>query len=153
MASQADYLNAFNSLILPSISKVQRLFSIIMESKIKSHEITLAEFRIVGLLMGEEQGFNQKQLAQKLSISSPSLSVSISSLEKKQWLQRINDEHDLRIKRVRIHPDADFSGIANLITLLESQVTKGISKKDLQITQKVLSKMMTNINQLKSTEK
>jgi len=153
MASQADYLNAFNSLILPSISKVQRLFSIIMESKIKPHDITLAEFRIVGLLMGEEQGFSQKQLAEKLSISSPSLSVSISSLEKKQWLQRINDEHDLRIKRVRIHPDADFSGIANLITLLESQVTKGISKKDLQITQKVLSKMMTNINQLKSTEK
>ena len=153
MASQADYLNAFNSLILPSISKVQRLFSIIMESKIKPHDITLAEFRIVGLLMGEEQGFSQKQLAKKLSISSPSLSVSISSLEKKQWLQRINDEHDLRIKRIRIHPDADFSGIANLITLLESQVTKGISKKDLQITQKVLSKMMTNINQLKSTEK
>ncbi len=153
MASQADYLNAFNSLILPSISKVQRLFSIIMESKIKPHDITLAEFRIVGLLMGEEQGFSQKQLAKKLSISSPSLSVSISSLEKKQWLQRINDEHDLRIKRIRIHPDADFSGIANLITLLESQVTKGISKKELQITQKVLSKMMTNINQLKSTEK
>ncbi len=153
MASQADYLNAFNSLILPSISKVQRLFSIIMESKIKPHDITLAEFRIVGLLMGEEQGFSQKQLAKKLSISSPSLSVSISSLEKKQWLQRINDEHDLRIKRVRVHPDANFSGIANLITLLESQVTEGISKKDLQVTQKVLSKMMTNINQLKTTEK
>ena len=153
MASQADYLSAFNSLILPSISKVQRLSSIILESSIKPHEITLAEFRIVGLLMGEEQGFSQKQLAQKLSISSPSLSVSISSLEKKHWLQRINDEHDLRIKRVRIHPDADFSGIAHLITLLESQVTKGISKKDLLVTQKVLSKMMININQLKSTEK
>ena len=153
MASQADYLNAFNSLILPSISKVQRLFSIIMESKIKPHDLTMAEFRIVGLLMGEEQGFSQKQLAQKLSISSPSLSVSIASLDKKQWLQRINDEHDLRVKRVRIHPDADFSGIASLITSLESQATKGISKKDLLVTQKVLSKMMTNINQLKTTEK
>ncbi|MEH6345421.1 MAG: MarR family transcriptional regulator [Bermanella sp.] len=150
MTSQADFLNAFNSLILPSISKVQRLFSIILESKIRPLNLTLAEFRIVGLLMGEEQGFSQKQLAQKLSISSPSLSVSIASLEKKQWLQRINDEHDMRVKRVRIHPGADFAGIANLISLLEGQATKGISKKDLQITQKVLIKMMTNYQQTKN---
>ena len=153
MANQADFLSAFNRLILPSISKAQRLFSIILESKIRPLNLTLSEFRIVGLLMGEEQGFSQKQLAQKLSISSPSLSVSIASLEKKQWLQRINDDHDMRIKRVRIHPCADFAGIANLIFLLEEQATKGISKKDLQITQKVLNKMMTNINPVKTTEK
>ncbi len=153
MASQEKYLAAFNQLILPSISKIQRLFSLVLEPAIKSHDITLAEFRIVGLLMGEEKGYSQKQLARKLGISSPSLSVSIASLEKKQWLQRVNDEHDLRIKRIRVHPGADFAGIAYVITLLESQATKDISKKDLQVTQKVLNKMMANINQVKTTEK
>ncbi len=145
MASQASYLATFNRLILPTISKVQRLLSMSLESEIKHHDLTLAEFRIVGLLMGEEKGFSQKQLAQKLDISAPSLSVSITSLEKKHWIQRISDEEDLRIKRIRVSPQADFSGIADLISTLESQATKGISQKDLATTQTVLTKIISNV--------
>jgi DNA-binding MarR family transcriptional regulator len=145
MASHTNYLDAFNKLILPTISKLQRLLSMKLESEIKHHDLTLAEFRIVGLLMGEEKGFSQKQLAQKLDISAPSLSVSITSLEKKHWIQRISDEEDLRIKRIRVSPQADFSGIADLISTLESQAIKGISQKDLATTQAVLTKIISNI--------
>jgi DNA-binding MarR family transcriptional regulator len=150
MASHANYLAAFNRLILPTISKVQRLLSVCLESGVKNHDLTLAEFRIVGLLMGEEKGYSQKQLAQKLDISAPSLSVSIASLEKKQWVQRISDEFDLRIKRIRVSPNANFAAIAELITSLESQSTKGISQKDLKTTQTVLNKLIDNINSMNS---
>ena len=150
MSTHTRYLAAFSRLVLPTISKAQRLLSVCLESEIKNHNLTLAEFRIVGLLMGEEKGYSQKQLAQKLDISAPSLSVSIASLEKKQWLQRINDEQDLRVKRICVSPTADFAGIAEVITSLESQATQGISQNDLATTQAVLSKIIVNINNMNS---
>lgn len=144
MTTHNKYLTAFSQLILPTISKVQRLTSSILESEMKSHDLTLAEFRIVGILMGEEAGYSQKQLAEKLGISAASLSVSITNLENKAWIQRISEEHDLRIKRIVISPKADFSSIAHVITSLESSVTKGISKADLKITLATLNKIILN---------
>ena len=152
MASHNNYLAAFSKLILPTISKVQRLLSVCLESEIKHHDLTLAEFRIVGLLMGEEKGYSQKELAKKLAISAPSLSVSIANLENKQWIDRFADEQDLRIKRIRVSPNADFAGIAGVISTLEGQATKGISQQDLKTTQAVLAKILFNINSLNTGE-
>jgi len=148
MASHNNYLAAFSKLILPTISKAQRLLSICLESEIKHHDLTLSEFRIVGLLMGEEKGYSQKELAKKLGISAPSLSVSIANLENKHWIERITDAQDLRIKRIKVAADADFAGIANVISALEEQATIGISQKDLKTTQAVLNKIILNINSL-----
>jgi len=148
MSSHNNYLTAFSKLILPTISKVQRLLSICLESEIKQHDLTLAEFRIVGILMGEEKGYSQKELAKKLGISAPSLSVSIANLENKHWIERITDAQDLRIKRSKIAASVDFAEIAGVITALEKQATAGISQKDLKTTQAVLNKIIVNINSL-----
>lgn len=147
MASHNKYLAAFNQLVLPTISKVQRLMGAVLETEIKQHDLTMAEFRIVGLLMGEDKGLMQKTLAAKLDISAPSLSATIASLEAKKWIQRINDETDLRVKRIQIHAKADFSSIANVITSLEGLATKGISQKDLKTTHATLNKIILNITQ------
>lgn len=127
--------------------------SVCLESEIKQHDLSLAEFRIVGLLMGEDQGYSQKQLAYKLDISAPSLSVSIANLEKKKWIERITDDQDQRIKRIRISPSVDFSPIAQVITGLDSQATQGIHAQDLATCQQVLQQIIININEMNSGEK
>ena len=73
MGNHSQYLKAFNRLILPTVSKLQRLLNVPLERAVRSQGLTLSEFRIVGLLMGEEQGYSQKALAQQLGISSPSM--------------------------------------------------------------------------------
>jgi DNA-binding MarR family transcriptional regulator len=152
MSNHKNYLAAFNNLIMPMVSKVQRLMSVCLEAEIKQHDLSLAEFRIVGLLMGEDQGYSQKQLAQKLGISAPSLSVSIASLEKKHWVERVADQQDQRIKRIRVSPQANFSSIAQVITSLDKQATKGISQKDLATSHKVLQAIINNVNKMNSGE-
>ncbi len=146
MVSHNQYLTAFSRLILPTVSKLQRLLSPSLEKALNEHGLTLAEFRIVGLLMGEEQGHSQKELANQLGISSPSMSVSINNLEKKQWIQKVTDHHDQRIKRIKVSPQANFSDIATLINQLESQAVKGVTKKELETTQRVLEKIIENIS-------
>ena len=129
MLSQNQFLAAFNRLMLPTIGKAQRLLSPFLEKAVNGQGLTLAEFRIVGVLMGEEQGYSQKELAQKLGISSPSMSVAINNLEKKHWIQRIGDQNDQRVKRIKVSPKASFGDVAELIYELEARATKGISKK------------------------
>lgn len=146
MASHLHYLAAFNRLILPTISKLQRLLSPALEKAVQGQGLTLSEFRIVGLLMGEEQGYSQKELANQLGISSASMSVSINNLESKRWIQRIADANDQRVKRIIVSPSANFSDIAELIHQLEGQATKGIAKKDLKTAQQVLTKVIENIS-------
>ena len=147
MSHQQDYLASFSRLLVPGISKVQRLLTPLLEKALIKPGISLAEFRIVGMLMGEEAGLSQKQLAEKLGISSASLSVSIGKLEKKNWIVRINDGQDQRIKRIALAPNANFADINDLIMTLESRATAGISAKDLQTTRGVLEKMAQNISQ------
>ncbi len=145
MNHQQDYLASFSRLLVPGISKIQRLLTPLLEKALVKPGISLSEFRIVGILMGEESGFSQKQLAEKLGISSPSLSVSIGKLEKKKWVVRVVDGQDQRIKRIAISASAKFTDINHLIMALETQATAGISEKDLQTTRKVLEKMAKNI--------
>ena len=146
MLSQNQFLAAFNRLMLPTIGKAQRLLSPFLEKAVNGQGLTLAEFRIVGVLMGEEQGYSQKELAQKLGISSPSMSVAINNLEKKHWIQRIGDQNDQRVKRIKVSPKASFGDVAELIYELEARATKGISKKDLHTTQQVLMKIIENVS-------
>ena len=148
MAHHDLYLASFNRMVLPTISKVQRLVSACLEPKLKPHDLTLAEFRIVGLLMGEAKGLSQKQLAQKLEITAASLSVAIANLEIKNWVERITDENDLRVKRIKVSTKADFSSVASVIASLEGDATQGIRQQDIAITQQVLEKILSNINNM-----
>jgi len=141
-----DYLAYFNKLIMPSISKIQRLSTPTLEQSLKHHDITLSEFRIVGLLIGEKSGYSQKMLAELLGISPPSLSVSIQGLERKGIIQRICDPTDQRIKRIRLSPQVDFSKISKLIIDLEENATRNISQHDLDITKRVLGQILQNIS-------
>ena len=146
MTSQLNHLKYFNKLLLPIINKIHRLSVPTMEKALKSHDMTLAEFRIVGLLMGEKLGYNQKQLANRLGISPPSLSVSIQRLESKNVIQRVNDKDDKRIKRIRISSHVDFKDIGKLIMDFEGKATIGINERDLEITKRVLNQIVGNIN-------
>lgn len=146
MPKQSDYLQSFKQLLLPTISKFQRLMDIALAEQLAQLELSLSEFRIVGLLMGEASGHSQKLLAKKLGISPPSLSVAIGQLEKKHWVERITDPRDQRIKKIQLAKQLDFKAIAALINAVETQATANISEVDLQTTKRVLNQLLSNIS-------
>ena len=141
-----NYLEYFNSLIISNISKIQRLSSAKLEDSLKEHDLSLSEFRIVGLLLGEECGYSQKDLANLLGITSASLSVSIQRLERKKVIQRFSDNDDQRVKRIRISPQVDFSSIYETLSKLEESAVRDISPGDLSTTKRVLKQVLLNIN-------
>ncbi len=130
---------------MPKLLRAQRMSVPYLEKAARKHDLSNAEFRIVGLLVGETQGVSQTDLAHKLDISNPSLSVAIRRMEAKGFIQRINDPSDQRIKRIKLCPKVKLKDIGEIIFDLDRKATEGIKKDDLKITQRVLMQIAENL--------
>ncbi len=135
----------YDDLLMPQISKLSRLVPQLMEAPLKEINISMQEFRIVGLLIGEE-GISQKDLAKKLSVKPPTLSVAISVLEGKGYINRKVSSVDKRVNLLTLDDDMDFSEANNVVLGMEEMLISGISKKDMEITKKVLERMWVNLS-------
>lgn len=122
------------------ISRLNRLFNHAMEASIATLDLSIQEFRITGLLIGES-GISQKQLAQKLSVKPSTLSVALDRLEAKGVIHRVTHGSDQRIKLLQLNGDFDLSPAQQLLENFEQQITQGISKTDLTTTVNVLVKI------------
>ena len=134
----------YNTLVISLVSKLSRTIATMAERLLEPIDISLQEFRIVGLLIGETHT-NQKDLAQKLSVKPSSLSVAISRLEEKGTLERTVSSTDKRVNYLTLNPDLDLAKMNNLVISMEDDLLKGISKKDLAITKRALLKMIENL--------
>jgi DNA-binding MarR family transcriptional regulator len=134
----------YEDLLIPKISKITRLVPQLMEVPLKEIDISMQEFRIVGLLIGEE-GISQKDLAKKLLVKPSTLSVAISGLEGKGYINRKVSPTDKRVNFLTLDDDADLSNANNIVLSMEETLIKGLSKKDVDITRRVLGKMLMNL--------
>lgn len=135
----------YDDLLMPLISKLSRLVPQLMEVPLKEINISMQEFRIVGLLIGEE-GISQKDLAKKLSVKASTLSVAISVLEGKGYINRKASPVDKRVNLLTLDDDADLSEANDIVLGMEEMLIAGISKKEMEITKKVLKRMWVNLS-------
>ncbi len=134
----------YDELLLSKISKLSRLAPKVMEKPLSSIDISIQEFRIVGLLIGEE-GISQKDLAKKLSVKPSTLSVAIRKLEGKGYIDREVSMADKRVNYLTLNDDVDLTEAINVVRDFEGELTIGITKKDVETTKKVLNKMLKNL--------
>lgn len=126
------------------ISRLNRLFNHSMEASIAALDLSIQEFRITGLLIGEA-GISQKQLAQKLSVKPSTLSVALDRLEAKGVIHRVAHESDRRIKLLQLNSEFDLTPAQQLLEDFEQKITQGISKADLLTTVNVLTKISQSL--------
>jgi DNA-binding MarR family transcriptional regulator len=125
-----------------------RLMGQVLERKLHPLGITYQEMRIVGLLMGED-AITQKDLAEKLSVRAPTLSVAVSKLEVQGLVTRVPSPKDKRANFLRLNKSPLITQVDELVQQMESKATEGISERDLKTTAKVLAHI---IEQLKTAD-
>ena len=141
-----------HELILSRVSQLSRLSAQHIEKVLLPKDISLQEFRIVGLLIGDDD-ITQKELAEKLSVRPATLSVAISKLEKRGIVKRVVSTLDKRINYLHLRGDAHFNNMRGLVYKFEQQITENIDPLDLETTRTVLTKLIANLNQSDSQEK
>ena len=139
-----------HQLLLSRFGKINRLMVKLIDNKITPIGITYQEMRIAGLLMGENT-MTQKALAEKLSVRPATLSVAISKLEAQGLVKRVPSKTDKRVNFLYLIPNEYMTKVDILLAELEADMTRGIAKKDLQVTSQVLEQIIDNLHAQKRT--
>ena len=135
----------YSDLMISLLGQVSRKNGQLLGNRLESEGVSLQEFRIVGLLIGET-GCNQKELAKKLSVQPATLSVAINKLEKRGLIERKTSPTDKRVNYLTLSDEIDFTKMDEVIVDVEERMTAGIKAKDLETAKKVIRKMVQNLN-------
>ncbi|MFT4714278.1 MAG: DNA-binding MarR family transcriptional regulator [Candidatus Azotimanducaceae bacterium] len=116
-----------------------------MEKKLAPLGITYQEFRIAGLLMGDND-ITQKDLANKLNVRAATLSIAISKLAERGLVRRVPSTTDKRVNYLQLVPGEKIESISQILLTLEQSISRGISDSELETAGEVLSKLIENLN-------
>ena len=142
-----NILNQSNQLIISRISQLSRLSAKALEQRLRPKGISLQEFRIVGLLLGDDK-ITQKNLAEKLAVRPATLSVALSKLEVRGVVERVPCASDGRVNFLRLTAQGNHAEAHEILFSLEQQTTAGIDAQELKTTHKVLGLVLDNLLKL-----
>lgn len=112
----------------------------------------LSQARIIHYLHEHnDHPISQKELGDSLKLRKSSITEHLDHLENVSFIERVVDENDRRVHSIRLSKKAQSKEeeLRNVIAGLDEKIIQNISKKDLQICEKVLLKMEENLKEVK----
>lgn len=134
---------------MDELSKVSRKLRTLFDARVKEQGLTLARARLL-LLLANEDGLTQSQLAEALEVEQPSVVSLIDALEKSGLVKRCAVEGDRRAKAIHL-TDLARKEAANLLTYvaeLRRQILLDVDGADGDAATRVLKHVSGNIGAL-----
>jgi DNA-binding MarR family transcriptional regulator len=88
--------------------------------------LSVAGFRLVGEVSAAPDGLRQSELAARLGVRPPTVSVAVKRLEELGVVIRVPDPADPRARLVRVNPQADLGAGRDLIQRLDEALLAGL---------------------------
>ncbi len=133
-----------DQLLVSLVTKISRLSMQLVEKELGALNLTMQEFRIMGLLLGEE-GMPQVELARKLAVRPPTLTVAINRLVAKGYVKRVPSPHDRRVNLLSLPDDFDLAPSIALLQQAEKTLVKGLSSTEVMQLANGLGKVVVNL--------
>jgi DNA-binding MarR family transcriptional regulator len=108
--------------------------------------LTVSSFRLIGEVMGEPEGLRLGELARRLGVRPPTVSVAVDRLETRGVLLRRPDPEDPRARRVHIAQGASLRSGVEVLRRLEELMTRGMSRQDLSDLDRLLARMKRGLD-------
>ncbi len=67
-------------------------------------DLGITQIKTLDVVSGCDSELSVKELSERLGLSLPSASRTVEALLQRGWLERREDEHDRRVKRIRVTP-------------------------------------------------
>lgn len=118
-----------------------------IESRLQKYGIVKAQAQLL-LLIKENDGCTQKDLASFVGIKYSSMSERLDKLEKNNYIERVADEENLKFKRIYITKEGKLAAVQcrRILREIEETLFKGFTKKDKKQFEDYLSRMSNNLN-------
>ena len=119
----------------------------ILNDALAQMDLTASQGRIMGYLAHRAQPPCSKDIEEHFRLSHPSVSGTLSRLEKKGFIAFRPDEHDRRCKRIHILPKgvACHEQIEQVISGIEQQVVAGFTSAEQAEFSKLLDRAIQNM--------
>ncbi len=123
-----------------------RAFSKALEAKTIKHGVTSGQWRFLRVLW-ENDGITQRELSELVGTREPTTVRSIRSLEKSKFVVRKKDPKDARKLKINLTAKSRRlrETLMPFVIEINIQAAKGISKKDLETTKRVLVQAHLNL--------
>ncbi len=93
-------------------------------------KLSVADFRLIGEVMGAPAGLRQSELSRRLGVTAPTVSAAVSRLERAGVLRRRVDPDDPRAKRVYLSEAAPLEPGLEVLQRLDALLRAGLSAAD-----------------------
>lgn len=139
-----------NTQLGPLIATIYELQSAWLEPKLKSAGIRWTTFQLLATVLGAGDEASQAEVARRLAVSPATLSESVQIHVQLGLLTQEASPQDKRKKVLRLTPGGKkkMSSVAKHVQELETHITKGLSPKDVQISEATLGKIVENLEKL-----
>ena len=90
---------------------------------------------------------SQKQLAERVGITPPSMTVALRKMEEKGYISRKQDENDQRVIKIQLAPRGEecIEGIQKVVNEMESIIYQGMSREEILLMNRLLANMKQNL--------
>ncbi|KHK01165.1 MarR family winged helix-turn-helix transcriptional regulator [Desulfovibrio sp. TomC] len=130
-----------------ALNDVARAWRARLDERLRPLGLSCAMWAVIRRLDAGPAALTQRELAEAVGIEGPTLVRLLDRLEQCGIARRVSDPGDRRIKRVELTEAARPNWNASLRAGLElsSELTRGISPRDLETTRQVLQTMLERL--------
>ncbi len=130
------------------INDVSKLFNDELNKKCAGIDISPATRRILFYLSGKDQ-VNQLYIVRQTRLKAPTISVSLSRLEKKGIISRRTSDTDMRNMEVSLTEKGEEidKKIRSFSDSIDKRMMKGITEEEIETCLKVLKKLQNNMKE------
>ena len=117
-----------------------------VEEKLEKYGLVKGQAQLL-LIIKDNEGCTQKDLANYFNVRYSSMSERINKLENAGYITRVHEDGNFKNNRIYITGEGKAAGTQcrRILKEIESKLYKGISKKEISATEKVLVKMIRNL--------
>lgn len=110
-------------------------------------DLTSSQGRILGYLAHHAEAPCSRDLEEHFQLSHPSISGTLSRMEKKDFIEFRPDPEDLRIKRIHLLPKGVqcHEKIGQILRDMEKQITEGFTEEEQALFSAFLDRAITNM--------
>ena len=118
-----------------------------MNLRLQELDLTSSQGRIIGFIARQTEAPCCRDLEEAFQLSHPSVSGTLSRLEKKGFLESRPDPEDRRLKRLYLLPKGEecHNQIHATIQVIEEQIIQDFSPEEAELFSQLLSRAMANM--------
>lgn len=140
---------SFRRGVMMGYMRIMKLHRSILESRLKQTGVYRSQHQIL-MMLSDHNNASQKELAERLYVSTATIAVTVKKLEKGGFITRIVDQEDNRMNKLCLtEKGKHMVKISREYFLnVEEQMFHDFSKEELTVMEQFLNRIYDNLSQI-----